>query len=189
MSGSPSDAELIAGCRAEDDAAWTLLVERYARYVHAILARAYRLAPRVAEDAFQDVFARVHEQLPKLRDDAAFRPWLAQLTRRVAIDALRASTCDRTDDGELIEYLDIAADDAIAELEEALTVRAAIENLPEQCADVLDRCFAREESYATIGAALGIPPGTIANRISRCLARVRRNLESRAAASAPSGWR
>ena len=189
MSGSPSDAELIAGCRAGDDAAWTLLVERYARYVHAILARAYRLAPHVAEDAFQDVFARVHEQLPKLREGAAFRPWLAQLTRRVAIDALRASTRDRIDDSELIEYLDIAADDVIAELEEALTIRAAMESLPEQCADVLDRFFAREESYPTIGAALGIPPGTLASRISRCLARMRRNLDERSAASAPSGWR
>jgi RNA polymerase sigma factor (sigma-70 family) len=189
MPGPPSDAELIARCRAGDDAAWTLLVERFGRYVHAILARAYRLAPHVAEDTFQEVFTRVYEQLPKLRDDAAFRPWLAQLTRRLAIDALRASARERLDDGELIEYLDIAADDAIAELEEALTVRAAMENLPEHCADVLDRFFARDESYATIGAALGIPAGTIASRISRCLALLRNDLEGRSAASAPSGGR
>jgi DNA-directed RNA polymerase specialized sigma24 family protein len=54
---------------------------------------------------------------------------------------------------------------------------------------VLDRFFARDESYATIGAALGIPAGTIASRISRCLERVRRNLEGRSAAPAPSGGR
>ncbi len=191
MAGPPSDAELIARCRAGDDAAWALLVERFGRYVHAILGRAYRLPPQVAEDAFQDVFARVHEQLPKLRDDAAFRPWLAQLTRRLAVDALRAAARERPADAELIEYLDIAADDAIATLEQALTVRAAMEDLPEHCADVLDRFFARDESYATIGAALGIPAGTIASRISRCLARVRRKLEAqgRSAPPAPSGER
>jgi RNA polymerase sigma factor (sigma-70 family) len=189
MAGPPSDAELIARCRAGDDAAWALLVERFARYVHSILTRAYRLAPAVAEDTFQEVFARVYAQLPKLREDAAFRPWLAQLTRRLAIDALRSSAREQPDDGELIEYLDIAADDAIAELEQALTVRAAMENLPDHCADVLDRFFARDESYATIGAALGIPAGTIASRISRCLERVRRNLEGRSAAPAPSGGR
>jgi RNA polymerase sigma factor (sigma-70 family) len=189
MAAPPSDAELIARCRAGDDAAWAQLVERFARYVHAILTRAYRLAPHVAEDTFQDVFARVYEQLPKLRDDAAFRPWLAQLTRRLAIDALRAAAHERPDDGELIEYLDIAADDAIAELEQALTVRAALVDLPEHCADVLDRFFARDESYATIGAALGIPAGTIASRISRCLERVRGILEGRSATPAPSGGR
>lgn len=189
MVGPPSDAELIACCRAGDDAAWATLVERFGRYVQAILARAYRLPAHVAEDTFQEVFARVYEQLPKLRDDGAFRPWLAQLTRRLAIDALRAGARERPDDGELIEYLDVAADDAITELEEALTVRAAMVNLPDHCADVLDRFFARDQSYATIGAALGIPAGTIASRISRCLARVRRNLEAegRSPASTPSG--
>jgi RNA polymerase sigma factor (sigma-70 family) len=187
MVGAPSDAELIARCRAADDAAWALLVERFARYVHAILARAYRLPAHVVEDTFQDVFASVYEQLPKLRDDAAFRPWLAQLTRRLAIDALRAGGRGLPADGELIEYLDIAADDAIVEFEQALTVRAALETLPAHCADVLERFFARNESYATIGAALGIPAGAIASRIRRCLERMRHNLEARAVTAAPSG--
>jgi RNA polymerase sigma factor (sigma-70 family) len=172
MTEAPTDAELVARCRTGDDTAWKLLVERFARYVHAILARAYRLDPHVAEDTFQDVFARVYEQLPKLRDDA-----------------LRARARERPDDGELIEYLDIAADDAIVELEQALTVRAALAALPAHCTDVLDRFFARDESYATIGAALGIPAGTIASRISRCLALLRNDLEGRSAASAPSGGR
>src|SRR5918997_1050312 len=96
MAGSPTDAELVALCRTGDDGAWALLVERYARYVNAILARAYRLEPHVAEDTFQDVFERVYEQLPKLRDDDAFRPWLAQLTRRLAIDALRTGAREQS---------------------------------------------------------------------------------------------
>jgi RNA polymerase sigma factor (sigma-70 family) len=188
MTGSPTDAELVALCRTGDDGAWALLVERYARYVNAILARAYRLAPHVAEDAFQDVFERVYEQLPRLRDDDAFRPWLAQLTRRLAVDALRAGARERPAGGiELIE--DVDADDAIAELDQALTLRAALAELPPHCADVLDRFFARDESYATIGSALNIPAGTIASRISRCLRRLRKNLEGRSAAPAPSGGR
>jgi RNA polymerase sigma factor (sigma-70 family) len=189
MAGAPTDAELVARCRTGDDAAWALLVERFARYVHAILARAYRLAPDVAEDTFQDVFLRVYEQLPKLRDDEAFRPWLAQLTRRLAVDALRAGARERPADSERIEFLELAADDAIADLEQALTVRAAMAELPAHCNDVLDRFFARDENYATIGAALDIPSGTIASRISRCLAQLRLHLEGRLPAPAPSGGR
>jgi hypothetical protein len=34
-----SDAQLVSRCRAGDQAAWEALVDRYARYVHAIVAR------------------------------------------------------------------------------------------------------------------------------------------------------
>jgi RNA polymerase sigma factor (sigma-70 family) len=189
MVGETTDAELVARCRTGDDAAWALLVERFARYVHAILVRAYRLGPASAEETFQEVFARVHEQLPRLRDDAAFRPWLAQLTRRVAVDALRSGAGGRAADGELIEYLDTTADDMIEELEQALTVRAAMAELPVHCGDVLDRFFARNQTHAAIGAALGIPAGTIASGIADCLARLRTSVEARSRAPAPSGAR
>src|SRR2546423_256584 len=86
-----SDAVLVARCRAGDAAAWNELVERYSRYVYAICARGFRLAEHDAEDVFQDVFTRVYTHLEGLREDDAFRPWLAQLTRRPCIDHLRSS--------------------------------------------------------------------------------------------------
>ena len=55
----------------------------------------------------------------------------------------------------------------------------AMKQLPEHCAEILDRFFARDESYRTIGEALDIPPGTIASRISRCLRKLRGQLEGR----------
>jgi len=168
MTGTPTDAELVARCRRGDDAAWELLVERFARYVQAIVTRGYGLAPHAAEDVFQDVFTRAYEQLPKLRDDDAFRPWLAQAG---------------------IERIDEAAEEHFARLEQALTVRAALTHLPDHCYEVLDRFFARDESYATIGDALDIPSGTIASRISRCLSKLRQQLEGRSTAAAPSGGR
>ena len=80
MSTAPTDAELVARCRTGDDEAWELLVERFARYVHATSTRGVHASlEHAAEDAFQEVFARAYEQLERLRDDAAIRPWLAQL--------------------------------------------------------------------------------------------------------------
>ena len=76
-----SDAELVARCRDGDHAAWEALVDRYARYVHAIIVRVYRLGPDDAEDVFQEVFARIFERLGTLRDVDALRPWIAQTTR------------------------------------------------------------------------------------------------------------
>lgn len=187
----PTDADLVARCRTGDDDAWELLVERFARYVHAILTRAFTLPEHAAEDAFQEVFARAYEQLPRLRDDGAIRPWVAQLTRRIAIDVLRAEARERARDVAEIERIDAAAEDELDRLELALCVRAALTELPEHCSEILDRFFARDESYATIGAALEIPQGTIASRISRCLGRLREKLEheGRSAASTASGGR
>ena len=159
MSPAPTDAELVARCRTGDDGAWELLVERFARYVHAILTRAFTLPEHAAEDAFQEVFARAYEQLHRLRDDGAIRPWLAQLTRRIAIDALRADARESARDVAEIERIEAVADDELERLEQALSVRAALTELPEHCSEILDRFFARDESYATIGAALRSPAG------------------------------
>ena len=186
MTPAPTDAELVARCRSGDDDAWELLVERFARYVHAILTRAFTLPQHAAEDAFQEVFARAYEQLGRLRDDAAIRPWLAQLTRRIAIDALRADARESPRDATEIDRIDAVAEEELDRLEEALSVRAALAELPEHCSDILDRFFARDESYATIGSALQVPQGTIASRISRCLGKLREKLESEGRSPAPT---
>ena len=70
-----------------------------------------------------------------------------------------------------------AADDVIARLDEAMTVRAGLAQLGEECQEVLDRFFCRDESYRTIGDGSGIPAGTIASRISRCLGHLRAELD------------
>lgn len=187
MASTLSDSQLVARCRAGDQQAWHDLVERFSRYVYAISVQAFRLPEADAEDVFQEVFARAYQHLDKLRDDSAVKPWLAQLTRRLCIDRLRASARERP---AAEEDLDVAeADDTLALLEDALTVHEALAAAPEHCREILDRFFARDESYKTIGEALDLPSGTIASRISRCLARLRADLEGRSDGSAPSGDR
>jgi RNA polymerase sigma-70 factor (ECF subfamily) len=163
-----SDAELVARCRAGDQVAWEALVDRYARYVHAIVARVYRLEGHDAEDVFQEVFARVFERLDTLRDGDALRPWIAQTARNCAVDSLRRSGREMP-----VDVVPEDADDGVERLDEALTVHAALERLSPECHEILDRFFCRDESYRTIGDELALPSGTIASRIARCLARLR----------------
>jgi RNA polymerase sigma factor (sigma-70 family) len=184
-----TDAELVARCREGDDECWRALVERYSRYVYAISVQAFRLPEADADDVFQEVFARAYEHLERLRDDAALRPWLAQLTRRLCIDTLRSSSREHPA-GEDVAPEEV--DDTIARLDEALAVHEAMRTLPDHCAEILDRFFARDESYRTIGEALELPSGTVASRISRCLTRLRGELEGEGRNVAPAqsgGWR
>jgi RNA polymerase sigma factor (sigma-70 family) len=180
-----SDAALVARCRVGDDDAWRELVERFSRYVYAIAVQGFRLSQQDAEDVFQDVFARVYERLGSLRDDDAVRPWIAQLTRRVCIDRLRAGS--RESDTDLADLPEQPAEDALAVLEEAFDVHEAMAELPQNCQQILDRFFARDESYRTIGDTLGLPAGTIASRISRCLDKLRDTFEGRNVPPAASG--
>jgi RNA polymerase sigma-70 factor (ECF subfamily) len=177
LSAELSDAKLVAACRGGDEGAWGALVERFSRYVYAICIQAFRLPPQDAEDVFQEVFARVFERLDTLRDDEAVRPWIAQLTRRLCIDRLRAGSRELTADTEALR--DAPDEDVLAKIEEAFDVHDALAGLPEHCREILDRFFARDESYRAIGEALELPAGTIASRISRCLEKLRAVFEGR----------
>src|SRR6478736_2166874 len=162
MAVEETDAQLVSRCRDGDPAAWNEFVERFSRYVYAICGRGFRLAQQDAEDVFQEVFARAYERLPELRSDDAVRPWLAQLTRRLCIDKLRLLARDTPSDTEPDER---EVDDLLASLDDAMTVRAALDK---------------------IGDALEIPAGTIASRISRCLEKVRGEFDGRSRGSRPS---
>jgi RNA polymerase sigma-70 factor, ECF subfamily len=168
-----SDAALVEGCRAGADEAWNELVERYSRYVYAICTRGFRLREEDAEDVFQDVFTRIYTRLDTLRDPAALRPWIAQLTRRRCLDALAHAKQEVAAEHE--DAVEESAD--LAEVEEAYAVREALATLSDACQDILDRFFARDQSYKTISDELDIPSGTIASRIARCLGRLRSELE------------
>jgi RNA polymerase sigma factor (sigma-70 family) len=176
-----TDAALVARCRAGDESAWAQLVERFSRYVYAICSQGFRLSRHDAEDVFQDVFARAYEHLPKLRNDDAIRPWLAQLTRRLCIDRIREATREVP-----AEELDPdGLDELIESLDDALTVREALARIGEPCGDMLDRFFARDQSYRTIGEELDLPAGTIASRISRCLEKLKGAMEDSEALVSP----
>jgi RNA polymerase sigma factor (sigma-70 family) len=185
VNGEPlTDAELVARCRAGDDQAWAMLVERFSRFVHAIAVAGFRLPPHEAEDVFQEVFARAYEHLDSLREDGAVRPWLAQLTRRLCIDAIRARMREQPTD-ELMETA--VFDDRLARIDEAMTIHQALAGLSDSCQEILDRFFAKDESYRTISEQLELPAGTIASRISRCLTKLRSELEGRKPVATQSG--
>jgi RNA polymerase sigma-70 factor (ECF subfamily) len=182
MPATLTDSQLVQRCREGDPDAWNELVERFSRYVYAICVQGFRLREQDAEDVFQEVFTRVFSRLDTLRDDAAVRPWIAQLTRRLCLDTL--SSAARVQPSEEV----LASTDAqtLEDIDEAFAVREAMASLPVSCQEVLDRFFARDESYRTISTELDLPAGTIASRISRCLVQLRERLEGRNDAAEPS---
>lgn len=169
-----TDALLVQRCRNGDESAWSEIVDRFSSYVYAIAIR-YGCSDDRAQDVYQEVFTRAFTHLKSLRDDAALKPWIAQLTRRAAIDRLRADDRERPapDADEVSDE-----DPDLAQVEESMTVQRALDDLPAPFGEMLRRFFIEDQSYRTIGAGLGVAPGTVASRISRGLSMLRVVLDS-----------
>lgn len=175
------DALLVNRCRHGDDTAWVLIVDRFSSYVYAIALR-FGLSEDRAEDVYQEVFTRVFTNLSSLREPGALKPWIAQLTRRAAVDRLRS---DAREPATWVAENRAAEDPELAHVELAMTVRRALDDLPAPFGEVLQRFFIDDQSYHTIGAALGVPAGTVASRISRGLSMLRAVLDGDHALTEP----
>jgi len=151
-----SDTDLVQRCRAGSPEAWNELVGRFSRYVYAICSRGFGLAPEDAEDAFQEVFTRVYSRLDTLRDDAAIRPWIAQLTRRVCLDRVTSSAHEQP----VEEVADDRLERTIEELDEAFSIREELDIPSGTIASRISRCLGKLRSELE-GRNPGDPPSGV----------------------------
>ena len=136
-----------------------------------------------AEDAVQDAFVKAYYALPRFRPGAPFRPWLLRIvanearnrgrsTRRHDRLTLRVAATDGPVHSPSPEGVALARDDA-----ETLT--AALDRLPERDRLVIAYRYLFEMSEAETADALGVRPGTVKSRLSRAMARLRTELIER----------
>ena len=81
---------LVTRARNGERQAWDALVERYAPLIWSICRR-HRLEAADAEDAAQNVWLKLVDQLDNIRDPAALPGWLATTTRRECGRILRTA--------------------------------------------------------------------------------------------------
>ncbi len=182
MTGSGDLAEapidvLVAEATEGNQAAWTVIVDRYAALVWSICVR-FRLSESDAADVVQTVWLRTVERLSTLREPAALPGWLATTTRR---ECIKASGSGRTSWplGELAATLpadedSTAPDVELLAAERRAMVREAFAQLPEHCRRLLALLVSDEQhSYADISARLHISVGSIGPTRGRCLDKLR----------------
>ena len=82
------DVQLISKVLSGDDEAFTALVRKHQKSVHALAWR--KIGDfHIAEEITQDVFLRVYKHLPKLKDPKQFFGWLYVTTDRLCNTWLR----------------------------------------------------------------------------------------------------
>ncbi|WP_306832164.1 RNA polymerase sigma factor [Catenuloplanes nepalensis] len=177
--------ELVTAASRGDTRAWNTIVNRYGRLVSAV-CRQWRLSDADAADVSQTVWLRLFEQLDRLRDPRALPAWLLTTTRRECHHLHRAAK--RELPGATAARLEGQADATAASIDDGLlrrergaAVRAAFDELPTHCRELLELLLQDPPTpYEEISARLGVPCGGIGPNRARCLERLRRNPRFRA---------
>jgi RNA polymerase sigma factor (sigma-70 family) len=173
MTNLPNQDEslIVAKIAQQDQTAFSLLYDRYARLVYAL---AYRILGSIeeAEEVVLDVFAQVWRtadryDLKRGRVDA----WLCLLARSRALDRLRslkrsARAVEASENAAIAEpTTDNKPEESLMITERREIVQAAIGQLPTEQQQVLVLAYFQGLTHKEIAAQTGQPLGTVKTRI------------------------
>ncbi len=173
---SSNELELLATRSSKGDS------EAFDELVRQTHRLAYQLALRTlgseqdVEDVLQDVYLRVWQGLPGLRERGAVLGWICRIVRNVALDRLRKHKRQRSQvdyAAELDKLLETRAADGpgpearVAGAQRRKQVASAVAGLRDKHRVVLLLREVDDMSYEQISTALGIPIGTVESRLYR----------------------
>ena len=151
-----SDEQLVALFRAGNDAAFSVIHDRYRQRLFAYSRQMLGGSRQDAEDALQDVFMRAYSSLRSNDRPLSLRAWLYRVAHNRCIDQLRKPVPPAAD---LFDSSRKPVLDPIDEYERREDLRqlvADVRRLPEQQRSALLMREMDGLSYAELGDALGI---------------------------------
>jgi RNA polymerase sigma-70 factor (ECF subfamily) len=157
-----------------------MLVEQHATEVYRLTAAIVGAGD--AADVAQESLVAAWQQLPKLRDGAAFTPWLRRICVNRSRNWLRArgrrpvAALDISDEGVASVIPDSGGDFRRAAEARAI-LEPAFESLTPDQRAVLALHYSLGYSIAESADALGIHAGTAKSRLSAGLAALRREID------------
>ena len=180
-----NDVQLIRKVLSGDDDAFSPLVEKYQKSMHALAWRKVNDFHH-AEEIVQDAFLEAYERLPTLKDHRQFSGWLYVITSRCCVNWLRKNTSktqslEGTHGREIAKssyehYLSEQRDTKAVERNKAL-VKALINKLPESERTVVTLYYLSEMTTKEIGKFLGVSANTITSRLQRARKRLEKHEE------------
>ena len=156
----------------------------YDRHGGAAFSLAYRMVGNrtVAEDVVQEAFLSIwRSRLRYESDRGSVRSWVLGIVHHRTIDALRRNLVHdrRRTSAEGLEERQEAperTDVEVARREEARSVRAALESLPDQQTKVIELAYFGGFTHTQIAEMLDMPIGTVKGRMRLGLEKLRRQL-------------
>ena len=178
-----NDVALVHRVLAGDDTAFTTLMEKHQKQVHATVWRTIKDF-HIAEDIVQETFLKAHQKLPTLNDPHRFSAWLNAIATRCCLAWFREKRLN----SELSENISSAmrqndpysgylageqAKEAAQELREI--VKKWLAKLPENERTVTTLHYFDGMSCEEIAAFFCVTTNTIKSRLNRARNRLKKN--------------
>ena len=175
-----NDVQLIYRILSGDEAAFTALVRKYQKGVHAL---AWRKVGdfHIAEEITQDTFLQVHKKLTTLQNPNQFAGWLYVITNRMCIRwfknkkptmlSLEKTSRTEVDKSSYKLYVSEQRETKAAEHRYEI-VKELLKKLPESERTVVTLHYLGEMTAKEIGNFLGVSANTIKSRLQRARKRL-----------------
>ena len=177
-----NDAELIQRVLAGDDTAFSALVKKHQRPVHAL---AWRKTGdfHVAEEITQDTFLKVYQNLSTLKEPQKFAGWLYVIAtnyckmwlrkKRLSTQSLEDTSRAELEKATYSGYV-IAENERITAESQREVVKELLAKLQESERTVITLYYLGGMTYEEISKFLGVSVGTIKTRIYRARQRLKK---------------
>ena len=176
-----NDAQLIQRILQGDEEAFTPLVKKYQKGVHALVWR--KIGDfHIAQEITQDAFLKAYQKLGTLKNPNQFPGWLYVIAANLANDYLRRNRlpmesldADNTNEVDKVSYSKYQADKQAEEADETRReiVKKLLQKLPESERTVMMMHYLGEMTIKSISEFLGVSQNTVKSRLSRARNRLR----------------
>ena len=179
------DVQLIYDILSGNDDAFSTLVQKYQKSVHALAWRKIRDF-HYAEEITQDTFLQAYQKLSTLKNPHQFAGWLYVIANRLCINWLqRNKSAMQSLEGTSVREVDkltyerYVSDERESEATERRyeIVEKLLERLPESERTVMTLYYLGEMTAKEIGNFLGVSVNTIKSRLRRARERLQTDQE------------
>ena len=176
-----TDVELIHRVLDGDDTAFTELVKKYQRPVHALVWR--KIGDfHIAEELTQDTFLKAYQELATLKKPQSFASWLYVIAanncstwlrkKRLWTESLEGTHSRQLEKATYSGYV-VAENERTAVEAQREVIKKLLAKLQESERTVITLRYFGEMSSAEIGAFLGVSANTVRSRLRRAQQRLK----------------
>ena len=176
-----NDAQLVQRTLAGDQSAFSTLVRRYQKPVHALVWR--KIGDfHIAEEITQDIFLRVYKKLQTLKNPNRFAGWLYVIAARrcfawckkkqIPMKSLDAMSTEELEELAYVQYRAEQKDEEVSEQQREI-VKRLLQKLPESERTVVTLHYLGDMTCEDISQFLGVSPNTVKSRLHRARKRLK----------------
>jgi len=187
--GVESEAELLARCRRGEEAAWDELFDRhFAAAGRFVFQLEQDFTREDVEEICQEVLLSVIKNIDTFQGQSQFQTWLFRIAANKARDYRQRQHAAKRGGGQIT--LSLQAEDPESGLaldppsaaptpdvclmgaEQIAQVQLALEQMGEDCREIIELRYFADLSYDEISRSLRLNPKTVSSRLSKCLDRL-----------------